>query len=131
MFAGARCYIGTLFPVSDGEAQAIAGSLMCRYFGRPLPQAIWAAQNATYGPDDDRRPYVMTGVYPQRLRTTKEDAPRRLFGLLLNEFERLDRRLQHLPEADEHLRRALTRQRNYYQNEAGRIAAAYAPRNPA
>ena len=33
-------------------------------------------------PGADRRPYVVTGVYPRRLRVTKEDVPRRILSWL-------------------------------------------------
>jgi hypothetical protein len=83
LFSNARAYIGTLFPISDLEAEAIAARLLDKYFGKPLAHAIWAAQNATYGISSNRRPYVVTGVYPQRLRVTQEDAPRRILQELV------------------------------------------------
>jgi hypothetical protein len=82
-FANARAYVGTVFPVLDWEAEAIVIRLLDKYFGKPLPHAVWAAQNAVYGTSSNRRPYVVTGVYTQRLRATQEDVPRRI----LREFE--------------------------------------------
>ncbi len=76
-YAGARVYIGTLFPISDSEAELIITLLLGKHFGKMLPHALWSAQNAIYG-TDSRRPYVITGVYTQRLRVTLEDAPRRI-----------------------------------------------------
>ncbi len=82
MFSNARAYVGTLFSVSDIEAEAVIVQILDRYFGKPLPHAVWAAQNAVYGIGGDRRPYVVTGVYPQRLRVTKENVPSHILSRL-------------------------------------------------
>lgn len=74
-YAGARAYIGTLYPVSDLEAESVVVRLLDKYWGKCLPHALWSAQNATYSAGGDRMPYVATGVYPQRLRVTREDTP--------------------------------------------------------
>ncbi|CAD6552575.1 hypothetical protein ACFQ3P_06455 [Paraburkholderia sabiae] len=72
VFAGARAYIGTLYPVSDLEAESVVVKLLDKGWGKCLPHALWSAQNSTYGAGSTRRPYVVTGVYPQRLRVTRE-----------------------------------------------------------
>ena len=77
-FANARAYIGTLYPISDLEAEAVVVRLLDKEFGKYLPHALWNAQRATYGKSDNRRPYVMTGIYTQRLRVTKENVPFRI-----------------------------------------------------
>ena len=82
VFSGARAYVGTLFSVSDIEAEAVIVRILDKYFGKQIPYAVWAAQNAVYGTGSDRHPYVVTGVYPQRLRVTKEDVPRRILSRL-------------------------------------------------
>jgi hypothetical protein len=51
--------------------------LLAKFFGKALPHALWAAQNAVYG-DGARRPFVITGVYPQRLRVTRENVPKKI-----------------------------------------------------
>jgi hypothetical protein len=93
-FAGARGYIGTLFEVTSAEAYEIAVGLLGEEFGRALPLALWKAQAKVYG-TGTRRPYIMTGVYPQRLRAKRQDTPaiiraRLEHGLAywLREFER-------------------------------------------
>jgi hypothetical protein len=73
-FAGARGYIGTLFEVTSAEAYEIAVCLLGEEFGRALPLALWKAQARVYG-TGTRRPYIMTGVYPQRLRAKRQDTP--------------------------------------------------------
>ncbi len=74
MFSGARAYIGTLFPVMTSEAHDVAVKLLSKHFGKPLPAALWSAQREVYG-DSLRRPYIVTGVYPQRLRVSLHDVP--------------------------------------------------------
>jgi hypothetical protein len=66
----ARAYVGTLIEVTPVEASEVAIKVFDKFFGKPLPHAIWAAQKAVYG-NNPRRPYLVTGVYPQRIRTTK------------------------------------------------------------
>ena len=56
------------------EAHEVAVKLLSKHFGKPLPAAIWSAQREVYG-DNPRRPYVITGVYPQRLRVKPHDVP--------------------------------------------------------
>lgn len=60
-FAGARAYIGTLFPITDIEAQELGQSLFSKHIGKELVQALWLAQRDVYG-SSDRRPYVMVGL---------------------------------------------------------------------
>ena len=60
-FAGARGYVGTLFPITDAEAQRIGCALFGTHIGKELPEALWLAQRDVYG-DQDRRPYVMVGL---------------------------------------------------------------------
>ena len=60
-FAGARAYVGTLFPVTDAEAQEIGTSLFEKQLAEALPSALWSSQNAVYGAQD-RRPYAMIGL---------------------------------------------------------------------
>jgi hypothetical protein len=74
-FAGAQAYIGPLYPVSDFEAESVIVKLLKKCWSKCLPHALWSAQNATYGVAGDRRPYVITGVYPQRLRVARGNLP--------------------------------------------------------
>jgi hypothetical protein len=60
-FAGARAYVGSLFPITDAEAQEIGKALFGRYIGQELFRALWSAQLDIYGPSS-RRPYVMIGL---------------------------------------------------------------------
>ena len=69
---GARAYVGTLFPITTSEAQEVIIRLLDKHASKPLPAALWSTQREVYGADL-RRPYVATGVYPQRLRIKKQD----------------------------------------------------------
>jgi hypothetical protein len=60
-FAGARGYVGSLFPITDAEAQEFGKALFGRYIGQELPRALWLAQRDIYG-TSARRPYVMVGL---------------------------------------------------------------------
>jgi hypothetical protein len=80
-FCNARAYIGTLFSVSNSEAQDIAMKLLDRHFGKPLALALWHAQNDVYQ-DSIRRPYLLVGTHFQRLKTTAQDTPKYLLGRL-------------------------------------------------
>lgn len=80
-FCNARAYIGTLFSVSNAEAQDIAMNLLDRHFGKPLALALWHAQNEVYK-DSIRRPYLLVGTHFQRLRTEAQDTPKYLLERL-------------------------------------------------
>jgi hypothetical protein len=79
--AGARAYVGTLFPVTASEAQEVIIKLLDKHAGKPLPAAIWSAQREVYG-TGLRRPYAVTGVYPQRLRVKRQDVIGRMISRL-------------------------------------------------
>lgn len=60
-FAGARAYVGTLFPVTEFEAQEVGTALFRGKPGRSLSKALWETQSAVYG-KQWRRPYSMIGL---------------------------------------------------------------------
>jgi hypothetical protein len=92
-FGNARAYIGTLFGVSESEAQAIVGQLLGAQLTRPLSLALWRAQNAIYG-DGVRRPYVLVGCHFQRVRVTESaTAPVEIFRELLRSHKAWSKRL--------------------------------------
>lgn len=117
MFADARAYIGTLYPVSDIEAEAVAVALLGKHFGKMLPHALWSAQNGVYGEGSDRRPYVVSGVYPQRLRSTREDVPRRIISKLWNRQRYWKMRAAEIGKDDPDHKKALEEIANYYARE--------------
>jgi hypothetical protein len=80
-FSNARAYVGTLFPVTAGEAQEVIVKLLDKHFGKPLAAALWSAQRETYD-GGLRRPYVTTGVFPQCLRIKRHDLMGRVISRL-------------------------------------------------
>jgi hypothetical protein len=81
MLGGASAYVGTLIEVMPVEAEPVVVALLDKYFGRPLPEALWLSQRATYnGP---RRPYAMTGVYTHRLSPTRAHIPKLMCANLI------------------------------------------------
>jgi hypothetical protein len=115
-FAGARAYIGTLYPVTDLESESVVVKLLDKYWGKSLPHALWSAQNATYGSGGDRRPYVIIGVYPQRLRVTRENVPFYILKRLLAARDGWKRRLPTI-KGDEPRKRTQEFV-DYYEREA-------------
>ena len=117
MFANARAYIGTLYPVSDIEAEAIAVAMLGKHFGKMLPHALWSAQNSVYGEGSDRRPYVVSGVYPQRLRSTQEDVPRRILSKLWKGLCYWRKRAAEIGENEPERKKGLDEIASYYARE--------------
>ena len=72
-FAGARGYVGSLFPITDAEAQEVGKALFGRYIGEELHRALWLAQRVIYG-SSSRRPYVMVGLPFIAIRPNTTDA---------------------------------------------------------
>ena len=83
MFGGARGYVGTLFPISTSEAESVLLRALGKHHGKMLPHAFWSAQRETYS-DNPRRPYIVAGVYTQRIRATIADVP----AYITSEIER-------------------------------------------
>jgi hypothetical protein len=68
MFSGARCYLGTLFSVMDGDVEQVVGRLFGKYYDKELAFGLWRSQNEAYG-GEVRRPYILCGCHFQRLLT--------------------------------------------------------------
>lgn len=117
MFADARAYIGTLYPVSDIEAEAVAVALLGKHFGKMLPHALWSAQNSVYGEGSDRRPYIVSGVYPQRLRSTREDVPRRIVSKLWNGLRYWKKRAAEVGDDNPEHKKSIDDIANFYARE--------------
>jgi hypothetical protein len=77
-FSNARMYVGTLFPITTPEVHEVVERILKKEFQKPLPAAVWAAQRKVYK-GTARRPYVVTGVYTQWLRSTDRDVPQEIF----------------------------------------------------
>jgi hypothetical protein len=117
IFANARGDIGTLYPVNDIEAEAVAVALLGKHFGKMLPHALWSAQNCVYGEGSDRRPYVVSGVYPQRLRATREDVPRHIISKLWNGLRYWKKRAAEINDDEPDRKKGLDEIADYYGRE--------------
>ncbi|MCC6789060.1 MAG: hypothetical protein IT547_14595 [Hyphomonadaceae bacterium] len=78
-FSNARAYVGTLFPIATTEARDVVIGALEKHGDKALAHAFWSAQNGVYR-DGIRRPYIVTGVYPQRIRIIQENTPLRILG---------------------------------------------------
>lgn len=119
-FAGARGYIGTLFQVGTSEAHDVTIGLLGKHFGKPLAHALWATQNIVYC-GGIRRPYIVSGVYPQKLRITQEDVPRYILQQLVTALADWRRRLRDVTP-DSFLSKRITEVVKYYAREAKAFA---------
>jgi hypothetical protein len=99
-FANARAYIGTLFPITPAEAAEIVVKILDKHWRKPLSAAVWASQRDIYG-DDNRRPYVVTGVYPQRLRVKVLDYPKKIRTRLSRSLAQWEKSLASIDPTDE------------------------------
>ncbi|WP_145758235.1 MULTISPECIES: hypothetical protein [unclassified Burkholderia] len=123
MFAGARAYIGTLYPVNDLEAEAIVVKILDKYWGKSLPHAVWSAQNSIYSAGSDRRPYVVTGVYIQRLRVTVENIPSFIMKKLVAARDHWKKRLVAI--GDHRPRKQMQEFVQYYDREIEALRRAF------
>lgn len=114
-FGNARAYIGTLFPVLPFEAESVVNAILDKHWGKPLPEALWSAQVETYGKTDKRRPYVMTGVYTQRLRSSKENVPKYIMQRLTDGRRQYAQQLKVLSGTK---RKDVQHIKDYYETEA-------------
>jgi len=114
-FGNARAYIGTLFPVLPFEAESVVNIILDKHWGKLLPEALWLAQVETYGKSDKRRPYVMTGVYIQKLRSTREDVPQHIMQRLSENGRHYAQRVE-LSKDEE--KKDAQHVHRYYRNEA-------------
>jgi hypothetical protein len=69
-----------------------------------------------YG-EDSRRPYVMTGVYPQRLRAVRRNVPVEIVHALTKALKDWRRRLRHVDPDDTAMARAISDNVAFYERE--------------
>lgn len=116
MFGNARAYIGTLFPISTSEAHDVVLGVLDKHFGKPLPTALWSSQRKVYE-NSIRRPYLITGVYPQRLRTTRRDVPRDIIQHLTKELTARSAKLKNASRDDMTEEMTMKENVEYYKHE--------------
>lgn len=115
-FCNARAYIGTLFQVSTSEAHDVVVKLLGKRFGKPLPDALWSAQREVYG-DSVRRPYIMTGVYPQRLRVSRHNVPQYIASRLSSALAAWQANLRTADSGDERKVKMIKESVEFYKRE--------------
>lgn len=98
-FAGARGYLGSLFPITDAEAQEVAQNVFGRYLGRELVHAIWLAQREVYGASR-RRPYVLVGLPFISIKPNHTDAVGFLDRALVSGITDWSKKAKESPYAD-------------------------------
>ena len=86
---------------------------------------MWAAQRAIYG-ESPRRPYVVSGVYPQRLRTSREDVPRYIRMQLREGLAVWSRRLDRAG-ADEGLMKRISTLKAWFERELKAFEERFPP----
>ena len=116
VFGNSRAYIGTLFPISPAEAQEVVVKMFDRHFAKPLPAALWSAQRDVYG-STVRRPYVATGVYPQRLRVKSHDVISRMISRLSSALDVWRMHLTQVDRKDEQRVKSIEESVKYYERE--------------
>lgn len=118
VFGGARAYLGTLYPVTVYDAEPVTLNLFGKHFGKPLPVALWASQREAYGANSLRRPYVMAGIFPQRLRTVVRDVPAETAKALLRNARQYKQRLDGDDHLSEKAKEDLQERIDYLEREA-------------
>ena len=120
VFANARAYIGTLFSVLNPEAEAIGERLFGKYFNKPLPVALWRAQNDVGG-NGARRPYIMVGCHFQKLRVAHGDNLSYVEGQLRSTLVHWRERLDSMDQLSDNARRTMTRTVQYLEERIAEI----------
>jgi hypothetical protein len=115
-FCNARAYVGTLFSVTSGEASEVATKLLEKHFQKPLPAALWAAQRDVYG-ESTRRPYVVTGIYTQFLRTARRDVPTYIGDRLTRALAAWEAQLAQIEPGNDRLIKGLQERVDFYKRE--------------
>jgi hypothetical protein len=118
VLGGARAYLGTLYPMTAYDAESVTIRLFGKHFGKPLPVALWVAQREAYGASSLRRPYVMAGIFPQRLRTVFRDMPTETAKALLRNARHYKAQLEGAVDLSEKAKKDLQESINYLESEA-------------
>ena len=116
IFGNTRAYVGTLFQVTNTEAEEIAMRLLKSYFGKPLALALWRAQNDVY-PNSIRRPYLLVGTHFQKLRTTVQSNAQYLIKRLLTSEKYWARTLQDFQGDNESNKKTIESNLKYIRQE--------------
>ena len=99
-YGNARAYIGTLHPVTPFEAEVVVTKLLEKHSDKLFPHALWSAQREAYRDSSERRPYVIAGVYPQRIRLSNKDFLPRMVSRLSGALKDWERHWARVDPAD-------------------------------
>lgn len=119
VYGNARAYIGTLHPVTSLEAEVVLTKLLEKHFDKPLPHALWSAQREAYPDISERRPYVIAGVYPQRIRLSNKDFLPRMVSRLSGALKDWERHQASVDPADADRVRLINEGVAFYRHELG------------
>jgi hypothetical protein len=117
--AGARAYLGPLFPAPPAVAQEVIVKLLGKYFGMPLPAALWSAQREIF--NGTPHPYIAIGVYPQKLRASDHDIPKYIATRFARALRRWKAALEQLDSRDEQRSRIYQEIIAFYKHELAAI----------
>jgi hypothetical protein len=120
-FCNARAYIGTLFPVTEAEAEEVIIKLLERHYDKPIAHALWASQREVYD-GVLRRPYVVTGIYPQTLRVKRHELERTI-SRLDRSLRTHMRELARTPTENRERRKAIEEAVAYYETQVAHFHA--------
>lgn len=120
MYANASAYVGTLVEILPYEAEEVVIRVLGKHFDKYLPHALWSAQREVYG-NNVRKPYVMTGIYTQKLHASQINAPDYLAARISQQYRVAKQRLRQGKSGTEFARRSLTEQIKFYEGEMRRL----------
>lgn len=126
-FGNARAYIGTLFEVLSAEAQEIVTRIVGRHYGKPLAHALWAAQREVYE-DHLRRPYVVTGVFTQKLRVNRDiNHMARVIGVMRHANKGWKTHLANTPDGEKYKKGYIQEAVAFYERELAYLEMMKSP----
>lgn len=114
VYGGARAYLGCLVEVMGAEAFAVTSGVFGKQAAKFLPHALWSTQNHAFG-DSVRRPYVITGVYTQRLHWRRANVPIELLRKMTPAYE--DFLAKQKAETDEKQKNRLEEVTDFFKRE--------------
>jgi hypothetical protein len=125
ILGGAKAYLGTLYPVTAYDAESVTIRLFGKHFGKLLPVALWAAQRDAYNESQLRRPYVMAGIFPQRLRAVFRDVPKEKVKALLRNARQHEEQLERGDDLSDNEKKSLQKNITYLEREAESLYARW------
>ena len=120
MYANASAYVGTLIEILPYEAEEVVVRMLSKHFDKYLPHALWSAQREVYG-DGVRKPYVMTGVFTQKLHPSRINAPEYLAQRFFAQHQAATKRLRRGDTLTKFAERVINEQVVFCEREMRRL----------